>query len=413
MGKKLVILCLVLFLLPLSAVAEELHYSMLEKLYYQLKAGSGLEGTLTVEEKDGEPVTVDFHYIYTKTAEVPMQHMKLEVQGETPIPLDLSYTDEGLIIQEGASKTWVAIEGTEKQSDKRLTNAILEAVANTTVYLTQFSTLVDEFAVNTDVWLEGYRIETRLADSVLTSIYHIPPKAIKTHLKTMLTSIWESEYYTKEVQKMVEESYATLVFNPHLQSYYEQAIDELPLENDLVLISKINTQGEILYVSLALPFFDDNGEAVTLSYEWDGKTTLAYKQEESDIRLVYEYSEPSTYEGTLYYNATELDFTFASVQTQEGETPAVQTLETLLTVVSNENSAVVIPPIEVALTVKASSQRRQNAPTEISSEATVTYGDKQWTGKLTAHSKSPWRVETPVISKESMTWDAWLMKYAQ
>ncbi|MDD3213227.1 MAG: hypothetical protein PHY64_06120 [Eubacteriales bacterium] len=355
--------CLMAFgLLLTGAVAETadgLDYTVEEKLVKQIQAGSGFQGTLTlestaVEGRESEawttikPLTVDVGYIYVRedTAKNTKPENRLSfsfVDGEKTLgTAELSLNDGLLALRSSLlGDGWYTLDesaaagslsggdategmiGQEAQSFYSQT--ALPGLAAFTVGLighigetddSKWTELLDPYTTKIDLWLEGYRQDAilgKLDDGTTTMEidYTVPASAVKAQLKQMVMDLLADDSMLSALSAILPDEDLKTYLDPQQQNYYFYTIEELPLKGDLELSRTVSLMGETLALSISLPLYDSVGGEATLLYrrsQGEGdlpeNNTIELTSDEKLVRLNYQTYKTLT--GTTVYQGTLL-----------------------------------------------------------------------------------------------------------
>lgn len=376
----LVLWLILVFLLPVgtgfATSAEELDYSIAEKMMKQIEAGSGFSGTLSialsaVPERESEaiitrqPLTFDCTYIVVPEGDPT--GLPAEGRWEIGYPSgDQPSVTGSLSMQNGnvyfntslLSDDWYNLgqlqevfpvdaqpegeEGELAPSEYVLGQSVMPSLLSfiAPVFLqgqgsasVALSPLVTALTTKIDLWIEGYRKGTELdkltdGTSTMHVEYTIPPAAIKAQLKQMMLDMLSDPDSLGILQAFLTREQAVLLLNPEKQPFYFFAIDELPLSGDMIIQRTVSLKGETLALHLSLPLFDQQGGQVTLTYDRQAgegdlpdENIIAVESEIATLRMEYqEYrsmTDVTVYQGTFVRKS-------AGVENGEGKTSIPQ-----------------------------------------------------------------------------------------
>ncbi|MCE5342160.1 MAG: hypothetical protein LLF96_01040 [Eubacteriales bacterium] len=357
---RLIAFCLVFGLLFSSAAAQtasDLDYTLEEKLAKQLQAGSGFEGTLTVQadavagrESDAwttiQPLNFAFDYIAVRAdaatgSEAESRLVVSFVDGDKTLgTAELSFR-AGL----QALKSSLLGDGWYTLSDTAIADAAGDGEQATLAQTTQnllgqaalpglatfaagvlarlsgadtsaWANYADPYTTKIDLWIEGFRQSSQInkASDGSTTIdieYSIPTSAVKAQLKQMVMDLLADEPFLTALAGVLPEEDVKRYLDPSQQNYYFFTIDELPLTGNLKLSRTMSLQGDTLALSLSLPLYDSKGGEATLTYDrrqgvgdLPEENTLQLENDQELLRVNYQTYDTLT--GTTVYQGTVL-----------------------------------------------------------------------------------------------------------
>jgi len=457
-----------------AETTDDISYTMAEKLMKQLEAGSGFAGTLTMtataaEGRESEafstvkPITLDWTYINvrsddeTSEARVSLTMNSNDYQqgsAEASLRDGTVYFTSSLTGDDwyaAATDTLPSVAGGEAlaalpdASDlvqlRGLLPASLTFFANMTGYFVGgnfdgLSESMEQYTTKIDFWLEGYRdsvqMDTREDGSSIMEIeYCIPAAAVKSQLKQLLIDLMNDEALLAELAALMPEDQAELYLSPSLQPYYFYAVNELPLEEDLVIRREVSFMGETVELSVTMPLYDSVNGSMTLQYirTQDGndmpyENILRLTGENSSAELSYRTYETitgsSVYQGTLRVEGTDengeklktlwlsFDVSGSSVTTKDlnGYETLNQSLKVSVApgeIGDDENAQdyVTITKADLALDMSFSSLSAKNSPTDVN--ITLTLGGEDMAQEIALEfsgtTTAKWTPETIDISR--------------
>ena len=361
-------LCLALTLAAgaLGESLASLDYSVSEKLFKQLDAGSGFSGTLTVEliaregfEAEAITTTVpwlfDVSYIFVppdvgratsgeKRYDVIFKEgdaertrialatrdgsafIKSDLLGDAwyqfpqlaSIALPEGTSPEGAA---GASENPLAIPNGDALAQSPMPGLISFILPVLSSWQNpgseDFGVAIAPYLTKIDLWIEAYRQTadlSKLADGTMTMAVHyqIPASALKAQIKQLLMDLLADTELTALLAAQLPKEHAAMLLNPAMQPYYFFAIDELPLEEDLTIFRTVSLDGETKALHLSLPFHDKDAGDVTLTYDRTAgadqdlpdENVLAFESTKQSMKL--EYREYRSLTGVTVYQGTFL-----------------------------------------------------------------------------------------------------------
>ena len=336
--------------------AEDITYTMSEKLTKQLEAGSGFVGTLTLTSTavpgreaeaftTGKPLVADWTYIKTAgdpgetrvkltidgssyqqgSAEISMQdgalYLLSSLTGDDWLQLDTGTLSGGLKNALGSAGTLGVLPDTANVSQIRgALPSSLSFFAGMAGYLVGgdvqgLSAMMEQYTTKIDFWLEGYRENVQMdtdgdGTSVMRIEYRIPPAAVKAQLKQFLVDLMNDEALLSELTALMPDSQAEKFLTPSLQPYYFYAVNELPLADDLFIGRVVSFRGDTMELSVAMPMYDSKNGAMTLQFtrkksgeDMPDENILNLSSENSRLDISYHTYETITgaavYQGTV------------------------------------------------------------------------------------------------------------------
>ncbi len=451
------LLCLAL-LVPSVSLADTEDYTVAGKLFKQLWAGSGFSGVLTLDitDKAGastlqKPVTANVDYIYVRPAQSDPGQYRLDLtlmDGESATSAAHLQVREGVpafqadvispdwyslapVETDGASAFSQAAQGLlEATGVPGISRAALEMLAGlqTSDALTE---ALDSYTTRIDLWIEGFRQEAKLgklADGTTTMevSYQVPAQAVKAQAKQLVLDVLNDQPTLQALTQALGEETASILLNPTLQSYYFQAIDNLPLSGQLALSRTVSLKNETLALHLSLPLYDEQGGAVTLSYDrsrGEGdlpddnvislesdlrKLTLSFQEYSSmtDVRVVRgtlrsepKGAQPFTVDDGAAKQTLALAFTLRQQESEsvDEQQQDVYTYDAILNLSRDGEGEdlVAVPEMEMTLSSRFVSKALKSAATEVS--ASLTLGgdglDNAITLTLEGKSRKKWEPE--------------------
>jgi hypothetical protein len=353
---RLLAIGLTLGLLLTGAVAETaagLDYTVEEKLVKQLQAGSGFEGTLTLEASAAagreseafttiQPLIFDLRYIYVRADAEQSAENRLTIallDGEkTTGTAEVSLAAGVLALKSSLfGDGWYTVGRSDSAQTQGTGGALAQTVKAWTgqaalpglaafaaglagkldgSQAADWTALTEPYLTKIDVWLEGFRQNALLgkADDGSTTIeykYDIPASAVKAQLKQMVMDLLADDSLVAALNALLPGDETETYLNPAQQNYYFYTIDELPLNGNLTISRKMSLMGETLALSLSLPLYDSEGGAATLTYErnqgeGDLPETNTVELASGNRRLRLAYQTYETLTGTTVYQGTVL-----------------------------------------------------------------------------------------------------------
>ena len=440
--KRFVALLMVCLMLTV-AFAED--YTVAEKLYKQLWAGSGFSGTLKVEIETetfttAEPVTADADYIYVRETETSPAAHRLDLtlkDGENAVSAAYAQLKTGQLSFQAdvLSPDWFTLDlsGKAEEAEEAIGQALAStgapALADTLLMglsalrgNTELEKALESYLTRIDVWIEGYRqdaVLSKLDDetTVMQVHYVLGPAAIKAQVKQLIVDLLNDEKVLPLLAQAMGEEQAALYLNPALQSWYFDAVDSLPFPGDLTLSRTLAMNGETVELHLSLPMYDAQTGVITLAYDrvqgqgdLPDENTIRMEGEEQAVTLKWqEYSSMpgvKVMQGTLTSQPV-LDFAVEDAQhmavaftLKHGEKESldeqgrdVYTCEYALTIAPAEDSSLSFEEAEITLSASFVSKQLKSAATSVSAKLSAASGKNAISVSLEGASRKKWTPE--------------------
>ena len=441
--KRFFALLLACIMLCTCAFAED--YTVAEKLYKQLWAGSGFSGTLSVEIdspafKTVRPITAEADYIYVREEEGVEPEHRLDLMlmdGENTTSAAYAQLKKGSISFQAdvLSPDWFTLDTAAHAETAE--QAVQDAISQTgapglsQLLLAGASALRDNdkllsalepYLTRIDVWIEGHRQDAVLSklndETVMQVNYLLNPAAIKAQVKQLVVDVLNDETLLPLLAQAMGEENAETYLNPALQSWYFEAVDSLPFPGDLTLSRTLAMTGETIELHLSLPMYDAQAGVITLSYDrtrGEGDlpedNTLRMESAEKVIELLWqEYSSMTgvkVVQGTLSSQPAQdfavdegaesiaVSFTLKQSvsETLDQEGRDVYTCEYALTLAPAEGSSVTFEETEIALNAQFISKQLKSAATGVTALLHVTTGETAVKLSFDGASRKKWEPE--------------------
>jgi len=359
------ILALVLALLLCAGAsaetADDVSYTMAEKLVKQIEYGSGFQGTLTitadaVEGRESEalttitPLVFDITYIKPAGDETTSDEARLTLSfaGSEYQQGDAEFSLRGGAVYMRSSLLedgWYLLDDSIMES--LLQNIGIDDALPAASKLTQADGLMSgtlsfftnmasclmgadtdsmtasmqDYLTKIDFWLEGYRESVEMTElddgtSGMEIAYRMPAAAVKAQLKQLIVDLMNDEALLSGLTAAMPAEQAALYLDPELQPYYFYAVDELPLEDDLTIRRVMSLLGDTVEISVVMPLYDSVSGAATLVYtctqggeDMPDENSLSLTSADSYLEVNYRSYETinntTVYQGTILYRAAE------------------------------------------------------------------------------------------------------------
>lgn len=453
--KRFFALLLICIMLLSCACAED--YTVAEKLYKQLWAGSGFSGVLSVEIdspqfKTVRPVTIDTDYIYVReTGETEAEH-RLDLtllDGESPISAAYAQLMNGKISFQAdvlspdwftldpSAHTQAASEAVEKVISQTGAPALAQLLLTGSAALrgqTELQNALEPYLTRIDLWIEGYRQNAALSkledgSTVMQVNYLLTPAAIKAQVKQLVVDVLNDEKLLPLLAEAMDSETAGMYLNPALQNWYFDAVDSLPFPGDLTLSRTLAMTGETLELHLSLPMYDAQAGVITLSYdrtggEGDLPDENVLRLESADKVIALSWQEYSSMTGvkvmqgmltsqpaqdfSVDENAQSVAVNFTIKQsvseTLDQEGRDVYDCEYALTLAPAEGSELVFEETELELKAQFISKQLKSAATGMTLHLHAASGDIAVQVDFEGASRKKW---TPEVIPQGMPITGW------
>ncbi len=442
--KRFFALFLTLTLFVSCACAGE--YTVAEKLYKQLWAGSGFSGVWNLEIdspsfKITRPITVDADFIYVRETEgIEAEHRLDLILMDNEKALSAAYAqlkNGRLSFQadvlspdwftlDTAAHTETATQAVEEAIRQIGAPALSQLVLAGAAALRENSELLDAlepYLTRMDLWIEGYRQDAVLSKldnetTVMQLHYLLNPAAIKAQVKQLVVDVLNDEKLLPLLAEAMGAEAAETYLNPALQNWYFDAVDSLPFPGDLTLSRTLAMTGETIDLHLSLPLYDAQAGVITLSYDrTHGQGDLpeenVVRLESADKVIALTWQEYSSMTGVKVLQGTltsqpaqdfsvdestqniALAFTLKQSvsETLDQEGRDVYACDYALTLAPEEGSQLVFEETEIALQAQFVSKQLKSAATGVTMQLHVTTGETSLKIGFEGASRKKWEPE--------------------
>ena len=442
--KRFFALLLACMLLCGSALAED--YTVAEKLYKQLWAGSGFSGTLTVDVdspafRTAQPITADADYIYVRETEetTPAHRLDLTLMnGENAISAAYAQLKDGKLSFQAdvLSPDWFTLDAAAhadaaaQTAEEALSQTGAPALARLLLAGAaalrendELSDALEPYLTRIDVWIEGYRQDAVLSklpdDSTVMQVHYLlNPAAIKAQVKQLIVDVLNDEKLLPQLAAVMDEAAVEKYLNPALQSWYFDAVDSLPFPGDLTLSRTLAMTGDTLELHLSLPMYDAEAGVITLSYDrtqgsgdLPDENVIRMESDEKVLSVTWqEYSSMTgvkVMQGTFTsqpaqdfavdeaVEAVAVSFTLkqSASETLDAEGRDVYSCEYALTLAPAEGSTLVFEETEISLSAVFTSKQLKSAATGVTLQLQAAMGDTSVRVGFDGASRKKWTPE--------------------
>ena len=286
MKRTLALLLTLLLLLPvLSAGAQE--YTLDEKLYKQVKDGSGLRVAIRFEKSGGSFSLLDPVANAVLSALLPGSELNLRflrgvgtIKGMEELELILTINGQALadlryLKDTGLESLTSSLLAGNQYVDVRDGGALLALLTgenpgwpsaegllfriNTaeSTWQTAVNAKLENYTVRLSLWLQGFtRTETvRNASNELQTrvTATVPVSQVKAQMKQLLLDMYNDTELLALLAQELDGRQAAAYLQPGMLNGFFQSLDMLPLEGDLISERLMDSQGALLENRLSLP----------------------------------------------------------------------------------------------------------------------------------------------------------------
>ncbi len=335
------LLVTLLMLLSMVNVGAEGEYTLLEKGQKQLDAGSGMKGTITLAGLNNSPLlpgmgalSIDVQYIDQKekaqlqlalsSAASALLQANLYRQNETLAAKVSLLPDRLITLPDGLQAFLDIVLGNtgEARQTSWYTAAAAFLFEGDEAWQQKAEAVIAPYLTKVELWMQGYANQPVLGkdasgQSVMQISYRIPGASVKAELKQLLMDLLGDEAFLSILKEKIDVEQANLYLNPALQAYYFQAVDNLPLTEEVHVQRSVSTMGEPLdlFVSLPLPselwglkniaFFMSSKESED-AQQWTVKTLDGTWTLETQASKTVDTADAQTFAGIIRYLPEEM-----------------------------------------------------------------------------------------------------------
>ena len=330
MRKRFILLMVTVLLAVLPVLHASAESALMQKLDKQLKAGSGLSGTVTASGISGlSGLSMDVQYVLQKVQSQLMLSLK---NGQAELLKAVVYNQEGKSVLDAglASRKlysftggWEAVAGliggTGLTANKPSITPFVIDMLMPSGDASDASSLADAAApyfTKLELWMQGFAAPPALEkdandNSVMKVAYSIPATALKAEIKQLLVDLLADEKLLPLLWEKMTKEQADLYVNPALQGFYFQAVDALPLEGIVSMNRSVTTAGQHIETSISFPMSSSGSSLKNVTYvvkTADGGDVVNIKLDMLDGSLefsmqaaVQAQADTSSYQGLIRY----------------------------------------------------------------------------------------------------------------
>ena len=304
-------LCMVLLLCSAGSLAAA-NYTLPEKMEKQLSIGSGLKGSLTIHGEGNDQLILALQ---------PFQDVELQFRGLRSGDEAHYYAyqagdneeQKGLTeIYEKGDQTWFRtdmlpgevfhVPGMNEMADLMTANeggnpSFASAVLRWfRLSREEQSVLLDpvvsSLSIQLELWLARYASvsEVRTLEngtSAVDMVYDIPMSEMKKEIVTLMKSLTENDDGKALINAVMTEEQKGIFANENLDYYYQDALDALDNEYDIMYTRTVSTLGTAVSSTLELPLDESRTRFQSLTIEENGGlVSYTLRNEEEYLTLL-------------------------------------------------------------------------------------------------------------------------------
>lgn len=311
MRKSYRILCLLLCLLLTCSTALAADYTLPEKMNRQITFGSGVKGAMTLAVAGGAewldlllPFTgsqLQVRYIYKDgqfqcqlyaTDDQEQQRALTQAYGdETHLYLRSDLLPDTLFSLPMGSALMDTLFGgnAENPTFYSVVQAILSVPSEE--WETYWTPALEPYETALEQWLTQFAANPSInqsdsGSSNMTLRYDIPSDALKSAMKDLMGQALQDATLQELLRPLLSDAQQAVYLNPSLSYFYDAVIDALPLSDDLTMVRKLSTRGELISSELVMPLPENKGNWASLTLTVTGsETALTLTGSEQAITL--------------------------------------------------------------------------------------------------------------------------------
>lgn len=322
--KKLIcfVLSLALMLTAVSATALQ-KYTLVEKWQRQVAAGNGIKGTLTLNVS-GE---TEWAKLLAPISGVPLelraihegdvfQYRAYAQKGEEMLGLTQLYgDDQGIYLKSDlvpdtlltlptGGDVMNRLAGVQEGGTPTLYSAMMNIMnVPQTTWEGKWLPALSTYEAAIELWLENYASAPsvkRAEDGSATVLvrYDIPAEALKSEIKALWGNVLQDTALLPLLKGQLNEAQQEVFLNPHLKYHYDQVIDRLALNGNVVLEREMTAKGDPVRTEMTFPLDTQGWTALRISQL--GETTT-FDMQGKDQQFVLEVNQTAAAEGSAAY----------------------------------------------------------------------------------------------------------------
>ena len=347
------LLCALLLLTGLSAAATD--YTLDEKLYKQVKDGSGLRATLSTQKTGGafsvlDPATNAMLNALLPGAQLSLRYLSgvgiLKGQEELELGLTrggLPLADLHLLKDNQYEQLTSSLLGALRLVDQRDGGVLMALLSgkdptwpgiegllfklNTaeSTWQGQVAGKLDTYLVKLTVWLQGYTTTEALRDAAnrpQTRVrVSVPPLQLKAQIKQLLLDAYNDQELLALLAQELDARQEAAWLQPGMMNSFFQALDQLQLSGNLESTRLLDETGQVIENSQTLPLGGAKGLLRALytftADEEGGQTALILEHAPKQAGNTQGALTTLAYEGGTSEDSGELSFAGTLIHTPE------------------------------------------------------------------------------------------------
>lgn len=349
--KKFLCLMLSLMLMLSAATAfATVEYTLAEKWQRQVDFGNGIKGTLTVDV-DGEaewaqllaPLTgvpLEIRAIHSDQA---FQYRIYAEKGEEAVGLTQLYGDDKAVYFKSELMPDMLLSLTTggdlldrlNGGKDGMTPSLYSAMLNIlnvpqTTWEGKWQPALSAYETAIELWLESYASAPSVkrdenGSATVLVRYDIPAEAVKEQIKALWGNVLQDATLQPLLRAQMTQEQQDVYLNEYTKYYFDQLIDNLALNGNIVLEREMTAKGEAIRTDMTFPL--DNNGWTSLTVNQLGETTkVVFAGGEKTVALEMEKTASTAgstgYKGKVQVVPADgtqqglaLDFTLVEVKT--------------------------------------------------------------------------------------------------
>lgn len=429
MKKFLCLMMSLVLVLTATTAFAAVEYSLLEKWQRQVDFGNGVKGTLTVDVS-GEaewakmlaPLNAtsleiraihsdeNFQYrIYAEKGEELLGLTQLYGNAETIYLKSDLLPDTLLTLATGGD--WMDRLMSEGENPSLYSTMVNILNIPQTTWEGKWQPALSAYEAAIELWLENYASAPsvkRAEDGSATVLvrYDIPADAVKAEIKALWGNVLQDATLLPLLRTQMNEAQQAAYLNEHLKYHYDQVIDGLALNGNVVLEREMTAKGEAVRTDMTFPL-DMNGFTGLQVKQQGSSTTVVLQGAECSLEL--EMDETANLGGSTSYQGkvrlipadsaqqgVAAKFTLVEIKssTTDEDTRSHDITNWMLKLEQDadyaDESWTAFDPVEINAKVHLHSKSQQNMPTTLEVELGVKLLDAELSAVLEMKTSSPW-----------------------
>lgn len=428
------ILCMMLSVLLVFSAATAfatVEYTLEEKWQRQVDFGNGIKGTLTMNV-EGE---ADWAQLLVPLSGIPLeiraihsddsfQYRIYAEKGEESVGLTQLYGDSQTIYLISQLLPDMVLSMDAKGDllhrltveEEGMTPSLYSAMLNImnvpqTTWEGKWEPALSAYETAIELWLESYAsapsVKRDDAGSATVLVrYDIPAEAVKEQIKALWGNVLQDAALQPLLRGQMNQAQQDTYLNEHVKYYYDQLIDSLVLNGNVVLEREMTAKGEAIRTDMSFPL-DMNG-FTALKVNQNGEVTkVKLEGTEKNLELEVEKSA-STADSTAYQGKVRmipadqaqqgLGLSFALVEVKSSsideDTRSHDVTNWTLTLKQDEactgDAWQKVDPMEISARIHLHSKGLQYNPVTVEMNVSVKLAEAVLSAALELRTSSPW-----------------------